>query len=113
MRIYGAEVVRSVIGLRARIEKGCRIVESILMGADDIEEEDGRIAALAKGLPPVGIGPDCVIERAIIDKNARIGAGCVLRGDASRPDQDGDGWFFRDGILIVAKNGVLRPGTVV
>ncbi len=31
----------------------------------------------------------------------------------SRPDQDGDGWFFRDGILIVAKNGVLRPGTVV
>lgn len=113
VRIYGAEVVRSVIGLRARIEKGCRIVDSIVMGADDIEEEDGRIAALAKGLPPVGIGANCVIERAIIDKNARIGAGCVLRGDASRPDEDGDGWFFRDGILIVAKNGVLKPGTVV
>lgn len=113
VRIYGAEVVRSVIGLRARIEKGCRIIDSILMGADDIEEEDGRIAALAQGLPPVGIGPDCIIERAIIDKNARIGAGCVLKGDASRPDQDGEGWFFRDGILIVAKNGVVRPGTVV
>ncbi len=113
VRIFGAEVVRSVIGLRARIEKGCRIVDSIVMGADDIEEEDGRIAALAKGLPPVGIGADCVIERAIIDKNARIGAGCVLRGDASRPDHDGDGWFLRDGILIVAKNGILRPGTVV
>ena len=113
VRIFGAEIVRSVIGLRARIEKGCRIIDSILMGADDIEEEDGRIAALAQGLPPVGIGPDCIIERAIIDKNARIGAGCALRGDASRPDEDGDGWFFRDGILIVAKNGVVRPGTVV
>ncbi len=50
---------------------------------------------------------------AIVDKNARIGAGCVLRGDPSRPDQDGDGWCVRDGIVIVPKNAVLRPGTVV
>jgi glucose-1-phosphate adenylyltransferase len=113
VRISGAEAVRSVIGLRARIEKGCRIVESILMGADDIEAEDDVVAAVAKGMPPVGIGPGCVIEKAIVDKNARIGAGCVLRGDPSRPDQDGDGWFVRDGIVIVPKNAVLRPGTVV
>ena len=113
VRIYGAEIVRSVIGLRARIEKGCRIIESIVMGADDIEEEDSRIAALAKGIPPVGIGASCVIEKAIVDKNARIGAGCVLRGDPSRPDQDGDGWYVRDGIVIVPKNGVLHPGTIV
>ena len=113
VRIYGAEVTRSVIGLRARIEKGCRIVDSILMGADDIEDEDARIAALAKGLPAVGIGANCVIEKAIVDKNARIGAGCVLRGDPSRPDQDGDGWCVRDGIVIVPKNAVLHSGTVV
>ena len=113
VRIYGAEIVRSVIGLRARIEKGCRIVESILMGADEIEDEDARIAALSRGLPAVGIGANCVIEKAIIDKNARIGANCVLRGDPSRPDQDGDGWCVRDGIVIVPKSAVLRAGTVV
>jgi glucose-1-phosphate adenylyltransferase len=113
VRIYGAQIVRSVIGLRARIEKGCRIIESIGLGADDIEQEDGRVAALAKGIPPVGIGAGCVIEKAIIDKNARIGAGCVLRGDPSRPDQDGDGWYVREGIVIVPKNAILRPGTIV
>jgi glucose-1-phosphate adenylyltransferase len=113
VRIYGAEVVRSVIGLRARIEKGCRIVESILMGADEIEGEDSRVAGLARGIPSVGIGANCVIERAIVDKNARIGAGCVLRGDPSRPDQDGDGWCIRDGIVIVPKNAILHSGTVV
>jgi glucose-1-phosphate adenylyltransferase len=113
VRIYGAEITRSVIGLRARIEKGCRIVESIVMGSDDIEAEDSRVEALAKGYPAVGIGPNCVIERAIVDKNARIGAGCVLRGDPSRPDQDGDGWCVRDGIVIVPKNAVLPAGTVV
>ena len=113
VRIYGAEVVRSVIGLRARIERGCRIVESILMGADEFEDEDGAVAALGQGIPQVGIGAGCVIERAIVDKNARIGAGCILRGDASRPDQDGTDWYVRDGIVIVPKNAVLPPGTVV
>jgi glucose-1-phosphate adenylyltransferase len=113
VRIHGAEMVRSVIGQRARIEKGCRIIESILMGADDFEDDDGLVVALAKGVPPIGIGAHCVIEKAIVDKNARIGAGCVLRGDPSRPDQDGDGWCVRDGIVIVPKNAVLQPGTVV
>ncbi len=113
VRISGAEAVRSVIGLRARIEKGCRIVESILMGADDIEAEDDVVAAVANGMPPVGIGAGSVIEKAIVDKNARIGAGCVLRGDPLRPDQDGDGWYVREGIVIVPKNAVLQPGTVV
>jgi glucose-1-phosphate adenylyltransferase len=104
--------VKSLIGLRARIEKGCRIIESIVMGADEFEDDDGLVSALARGIPPIGIGANCVVERAIIDKNARIGAGCVLRGDPSRPDQDGDGWYVRDGIVIVPKNGVLQPGTV-
>jgi len=113
VRIYGAEITRSVIGLRARIEKGCRIVESIVMGADEFEDEDGAVTAYAEGIPQVGIGAGCVVERAIVDKNARIGAGCVLRGDPSRPDQDGEGWSVRDGIVIVPKNAVIPPGTVV
>ena len=113
IRVLGADLSRSVIGLRTRIEKGTRISESILMGADDFEEEDERVAAATKGLPPMGIGSECVIERAIVDKNVRIGAGCVLRGDPSRPDEDGAGWFFRDGIVIVPKGAVLPPGTKV
>lgn len=111
--VYGAEVDHCVIGIRSRIQKGSRLKDVILMGADDYEGDEERSSLLAQGVDPTGIGPGCVVESAIIDKNARIGAGCVLRGDPSRPDADGDGWYLRDGIVIVPKNGRLAPGTVV
>ncbi|KAA0255245.1 glucose-1-phosphate adenylyltransferase [Acidobacteria bacterium ACD] len=111
--VYGAEVDHCVVGIRSRIQKGSRLKDVILMGADDYEDDDVRAALAARGVDAVGVGPDCVVERAIIDKNARIGASCVLRGDPSRPDTDGDGWYLRDGILIVPKNGRIPAGTVV
>ena len=111
--VYGAEVDHCVIGVRSRIQKGARLKDVILMGADYYEDDDERAALAARGLDAAGIGPGCVVERAIIDKNARIGEGCVLRGDPSRPDQDGDGWFVRDGVVIVPKHGRIKPGTVV
>jgi len=111
--LMGAEIDHCVIGIRARVQRGARLKDTIVMGNDYFEEDDTRAANAAKGICAAGIGPDCVIERAIIDKNARIGAGCVLRGDPSRPDQDGDGWSVRDGVVIVPKDGRLPPGTVV
>lgn len=111
--LYGAEMERCVVGVRSRVQKGARLKETILMGNDFYEDDEVRTANLARGIPAAGIGPDCVIERAIIDKNARIGAGCVLRGNVARPDQDGDGWYMRDGIIIVPKDTLIKAGTVV
>ncbi len=111
--VFGAEVTHCVVGVRSRIQKGARLLDSIVMGNDFYEDDDERAALAARGIDAAGIGPDCVIERAIVDKNARIGAGCVLRGDPHRPDEDGDGWFLRDGIVIVPKSGVVPKGTVV
>jgi len=65
--------------------------------------------------PRIGIGEGSVIRNAIVDKNARIGAGVRLvneRGVADAEDPDGS-WFIRDGIIIVPKNGIVRDGTVV
>lgn len=111
--IFGTEIDHSVIGVRSRLQKGSRVLDSILMGNDFYEDDEVRAANLAKGIDAAGVGPDCIIERAIIDKNARIGPGCILRGHPNRPDQDGDNWFVRDGIVIVPKNAALKPGTVV
>lgn len=111
--VYASTIDRSVIGIRSRLQRGSRVVGTIVMGNDFYEEDEVRARNAAGGLPDAGIGPDCVIERAIVDKNARIGAGSILKGDPSRPDQDGDGWFIRDGIVIVPKDAVLPPGTVV
>ena len=64
-------------------------------------------------MPPVGIGQDSVIVNAIIDKNARVGRGVRIINEAGVKNADGDGYFIREGIVIVPKNGCIRNGTVI
>jgi glucose-1-phosphate adenylyltransferase len=111
--VFGASLDRCVVGIRSRIQDGARLRDVIVMGNDFYEEDDVRTANAARGLDAAGIGPGCVVERAIIDKNARLGAGCVLKGHPERRDEDGDGWYVRDGVVIVPKDAHLKPGTVV
>jgi len=59
------------------------------------------------------IGPNCYIEGAIIDKNARIGKGVIIKKFPPGTDLDGDGWVVRDGIVVVPKSGILAPGTKI
>jgi glucose-1-phosphate adenylyltransferase len=99
------EVRHSVIGVRSTIQHGAKVTNSILLGADYYDEQVGGLT--------VGIGPNAVLDRVIVDKNARIGAGARLVNEAGVQDIDGDGYYIRSGIIIVPKNGVVKPGTVV
>ena len=69
--ISDAHLERSVIGIRSIIQSGATIRNSIIMGADYFEQDK----SLDPTLPRIGIGRNCVIDRAIIDKNARIADG--------------------------------------
>ena len=60
----------------------------------------------------MGIGADSVLDRVIVDKNARIGAGVRLTNEAGVQNADGDGYCIRNGIIIVPKWGVVPAGTV-
>ncbi len=111
--LVGAEVERAVVGIRSRIARGARIRESLVLGADFYETLDEIERQAARGMPPVGIGSDTVIERAIVDKNARIGSGVSILNEAGLEEKDGDGYFIREGIVIVPKNGVVPDGTVI
>ncbi len=111
--LLGAEVVRSVIGLRSRVLPGARIVDSVVMGADYIESKERRAEVVRQGRVPIGIGRDASVRRAIIDKNARIGRGAVIHGDIARPDEDHEAWCVRDGIIIVKRNAEIPPGSVL
>lgn len=113
--IQGAKVVRSVIGLRARIAKGVHIEESFLMGADYYQTIEEMRVEIGAGLPRVGIGENTVIKRAIIDKNARIGSGVRLlnEGRVNNADGAGGSYYIRDGIIIVPKNAVIKDSTTV
>ena len=73
--ISDAHIERSVIGVRSIIQSGATIRNSIVMGADYFELDANDAFAQA---PPIGIGRNCVIDRAIIDKNARIADGVVI-----------------------------------
>jgi glucose-1-phosphate adenylyltransferase len=111
--LLGASIERSVVGIRSRVGPGTTIRSSLVLGADDYESLEEMDRARAKGLPLLGIGDGCVIERTIVDKNARVGHGVRIVNTAGVQEADGDGWFIRDGVVIVPKNGVVRDGTVI
>jgi glucose-1-phosphate adenylyltransferase len=95
------------------VQEGATIEASIIRGADFYELDERRRAAVRGGLVPAGVGAGASIKRAIIDKNARIGAGAVIHGAPGRPDEDHRDWCVRDGIVIVAKNATIPPGAVL
>ncbi len=105
--ISDAHIERSVIGVRSIIQTGATIRNSIVMGADYYETDP---ASAARGLPPIGVGRNCVIDRAIIDKNARIADGVVITPEGKPADLDAGNYFIRDGIVVVPKNAVIPPG---
>jgi glucose-1-phosphate adenylyltransferase len=105
------EYRESVLGVRAMVGPGARITRSVVVGADYYETDED--AAGLGHTPRLGIGRDVVIDRAIIDKNARIGDGCQLVNERGVTDADGDGWHIRSGIIVVPKGGIVRAGTVV
>jgi glucose-1-phosphate adenylyltransferase len=111
--LMGAEIERSVIGIRSRIGHGTRIRDSLVLGADFYESIREIQRAEGRGLPPVGIGADSVIERAIVDKNARVGRGVRIVNEKGVQEEDGEGYYVRDGIVFVPKEGVVPDGTVI
>ena len=95
------------MGIRTTIRPGAVIRRCVLLGADFHEDEqDTRHDAR----PRLGIGRDVVLERVIVDKNARIGDGARLVKERGVQHLDGDGYFIRDGIIVVPKDGVIAPG---
>jgi glucose-1-phosphate adenylyltransferase len=111
--LMGAEIERSVLGIRSRVGTGTRLRDTLLIGAAYYETFDEIDQARSRGLPPVGIGGDSIIERAIVDKNARIGRGVRILEQGRVQEANGAGWYVRDGIVIVPKNGVIPDGTQI
>ena len=111
--MVGAEVDRVVVGIRSRIGRGTQVRDSLVLGADFYETVDEIEKAIARGIPPLGIGPDSIIQHAIIDKNARVGRGVRIVNPEGLREKDGPGYYIRDGIVIVPKNAVIPDGTVI
>src|SRR5438874_5029517 len=103
--ISDAHLERCVVGIRSVIQSGATIRNSIVMGADYFE-----FGLTDPSQPPIGIGRNCVIDRAIIDKNARIADGVVITPEGKPANLDADNYFIRDGIVVIPKNAVIPAG---
>jgi glucose-1-phosphate adenylyltransferase len=105
-RIQKAEITRSVIGIRSQVAEGTVIKDSIVMGADYYDSKKQRSNL------PIGIGKNCHIESAILDKNARVGNNVtILPFPRDHKDVDHDLYYVRDGIVVVAKDTEIPAGT--
>jgi glucose-1-phosphate adenylyltransferase len=104
-RIQKAEIRHSILGVRSQVAAGTCVKDSIVMGSDYYDVETTPHAV------PLGIGADCHVEGAILDKNVRLGAGVVIRPFPRGTDMDRDTWFVRDGIVVVPKSVELPAGT--
>ena len=101
------EIRDSVVGIRTHVGAGTRITRSVLLGADFYEDTAGD-----DGLA-LGIGRNVVLDRVIVDKNARIGDGVRLVNEKGIDEEDGDGYVIRGGIIIVPKNAAVTSGVTV
>ena len=104
-RILRSEISHSIIGIRSQIAAGCVIKDSIVMGSDYYERD-------REGLP-IGIGANCHIEGAILDKNARIGSNVTIRPFPRNKDIDNQNWYVRDGIVVIPKDAEILSGTTI
>ena len=105
----------SVLGVRTRVEANCTIEDTLIMGADFYEPFAERQSGLQNGGVPVGIGEGTTIRRAIIDKNARIGrhVQIVNKDRVEEAQKEDEGFYIRNGIIVVIKNATIADNTVI
>ncbi|MEM7802863.1 MAG: sugar phosphate nucleotidyltransferase, partial [Chloroflexota bacterium] len=111
--IASATIRNSVVGLRSRVGDSVTMTNTVMMGADYFESDAHRAANRAKNIPDMGVGSGSVIDGAIIDKNARIGKGVIIRQLENRANEENENWVIKDNLVIIPKNGIIKDGTVI
>ena len=111
--INRANINHSIIGVRSRIDDNSTIDHSIIMGADFFESQESIVQNTEMGLPKIGIGDDCEIRNAIIDKNARIGSNVKLINNRGIQEEQTENYAIRDGIIVVPKGAIIPDRTVI
>jgi len=111
--VLSARITHSIVGLRFRVNSGSVLEDTVAMGCDYYETVEEINENTVKGTPLLGVGKDCIIRRAILDKNVRIGDNVKIVNSENLENHDGSNYYIRDGIVIIDKNAVIPSGTVI
>ncbi|MCL4157200.1 UNVERIFIED_CONTAM: hypothetical protein GTU68_019906, partial [Idotea baltica] len=110
--MINAELIeRSVIGIRSRIGQGTVIKNTIVIGNYYIQRLDELI--VGPNDIPLGIGNNCYIENAIIDRDCQIGNNVVIKGHDELEDVENDMFCIKDGIVVIKKGQIITHGTII
>src|SRR5262249_19308847 len=109
----GTRLLSCVVGVRSRIGRNVTLRDTVMIGADRFEADAERTQNRQDGRPDIGVGDGSVIERAIIDKDCRIGREVHLVNRRNLQDADGSNYVIREGIIVIPKGAVVPDGTVI
>lgn len=109
----GSRLERCIVGLRSHIGKNVSLRDAIVIGADRFETPAERDANRRKNVPDIGIGDDAVIERAILDKDCRIGTKVRIVNAGRVQEAEGPNYVIRDGIVVIPNDTTVADGTVI
>ena len=104
-----------VLGVRSRIESDVVLNETLVMGSDFYESYEERLALRNGGGIPLGVGQGTTVKRAILDKNARIGDNVTIvnKENVEEADRADQGFYIRNGIVVIVKNATIPDGTII
>lgn len=111
--INAEEIKRSVIGIRSRIGKGTRISNCYIMGCDYYQTLEELEDPSTAHKPLIGIGENCTIDTAILDKNCYIGNNVSIKGGSHLQDSDCATHTIKEGIIVIKKSAIIPDGTVI
>ena len=109
----GSKIERSVIGVRSRVGANASIRDCVMIGADRFETDAERADNERRRVPGLGVGDGSVIERAILDKDCRIGRNVRITNRRGVDNEESERYVIRDGIVVIPKATVVPDGTVI
>ena len=108
--IEKANIIHSIIGLRSKVSADSVIEDSVLMGNDHYDYNSAESRAK---IPALGIGRNCQVKKAIVDKNVRMGDNVKIINEKGLSEFGNEYCVIRSGITIIPKNTIIPPGTVI
>ncbi len=111
--LLGSTIEYTTMGIRSFVDQGTYIQRSIIMGNSRYESIEERRENGEKGIPNMGIGPNCVIKNSIVDLDVSIGGNVHLINNGQVMETQQDLYTIRDGIIIIPKGFVIPHNMII
>jgi glucose-1-phosphate adenylyltransferase len=111
--LEGVDLTHCLIGVRSRIARNVTMRDTVLLGADRFETEADRANNRTNNRPNLVVGEGAVIERAILDKECRIGRNVKIINKRGVQDDEGENYVIRDGIVTIPRGTIVPDGTII